>query len=479
MAEKKYLLFPGKGFKSDSMKRLNDRGINTLNADFSTEFVVEDEVSADGPKVISMDSYEVREFKKTSSNFRIFPIRKYQTAVNKIKRTSRKKLSSIAGTMVQNKVFVKERGTNLPLQNVTIIAIIDVVSGSGVRRRTGKTGQATITIPSGSIIKKLYVYPPGGYWGRYHENFTIQSGMDIFLDPVDPEYIDFLKLRFPRTEIKFGEGVKVGIVDTGVYGNHSDLNLKGTVNCVSGEMPTDVMPSDGHGTHVAGIVGGKKFGIAPECDLYSYKVFPHLGSATNADIIKAIEQGIEDGCDIINLSLGGGRPDPGFNEAIGYAFEKGCIVLAAAGNSGKGDVSYPALFKRSIAVSAIGNENCIPADTIGTSEKSDPISSEDSSVFFANFSNIGREIDITAPGVSIISTWLENKYHAESGTSMACPIVTGYLAALLSKDNRILTMRRDIRRSLAMMDLLYRNSRSIGFPQMFEGIGTPNELSNG
>jgi subtilisin len=85
-------------------------------------------------------------------------------------------------------------------------------------------------------------------------------------------------------------------------------------------------------------------------DLYSYKVFPHTGPSDSWDISLAIDQAVEDRCDLINLSLGGIQPDEALGEAIGHAFEHGSVCVVAAGNARRRPVAYPAWFKRSLAV---------------------------------------------------------------------------------------------------------------------------------
>ena len=134
------------------------------------------------------------------------------------------------------------------------------------------------------------------------------------------------------------------------HADHPHLVVAGGQNCVTGEDPTD-HGSNGHehGTHVAGIIGGRGRppggcrGVAPGADLMSYRVFGRgRAEATNFAIAKAIDTAVGDGCDVVNLSLGGGPADAVVRAAIEEAQEAGVIVVAAAGNDGRGPVAFPA-----------------------------------------------------------------------------------------------------------------------------------------
>jgi subtilisin len=479
-SENRYVILPKRGFKSGEMSALDKprrssgvmKPLSAPGRSAPIKVQIVDSISKTGPKVAEMTSFEAQEIRHLDQ-FRVVPIRKYKPARRPLSVARRKALSSRTGNPVQTRIFVKEAGTDKPLGGVVVIAIVDRLTNAGVRRRTGQTGQTTITLPGKPNLAQLYVYPPPGYWGKYVENTILAHDDTIYLAKLDSDHLDYLRHLHNTPSKGRGKGVKVAIIDTGVDTSHPDLQLDVVKNCVASENPNDLQPSDGHGTHVAGIVGGKSHGVAPGVTLCSYKVFPHHGSATNVDIARAIDWAVDDKCDLINLSLGGGRPDETLSEAIGYAFENGVVCIAAAGNQTRSPVAYPAWFKRCIAVAALGREGCFPRDAIEVADISTDRSKSDRDVFFAAFSNLGREVDMCAPGVGIVSTWTGGGYAVESGTSMACPVVTGIGASLLAVDKDVLHLNRGVERSLKIIQLIQSKCQSLGLPQIFEGLGQP------
>lgn len=212
-----------------------------------------------------------------------------------------------------------------------------------------------------------------------------------------------------------GTGVKVAIVDTGIQRRHRDLkaNIKGGYNCIA---ESDNFEDDhSHGTHCAGIVAAVDnnigvVGVAPEAWLYGVKVLDSTGGGYLSDIIEGIEWCVTNDMDVASMSFGGYGNWPTLQDACDAAWAAGVVLVAAAGND-----SYltpdmvPAGYSSVIAVSAT-----------------------DSSDNLAYFSNYGDEIEVAAPGVSIYSTVLGGKYGYKSGTSMACPHVSGVAALILA-----------------------------------------------
>ncbi|MCZ7562698.1 MAG: S8 family serine peptidase [Burkholderiales bacterium] len=185
--------------------------------------------------------------------------------------------------------------------------------------------------------------------------------------------------------------------------------------------------------------------------------------------MKALDRAAADGCDLVNMSLGGGAPDAATAAAIADARAQGVLVIAAAGNDGREPVSYPGADQLAIAVSAMGRKGTYPAGSTHAAEAMPPYG-RDRRNFIAAFSNVGPEIDLTAPGVAIVSAW-PGGYAALDGTSMACPAVTGAAAALLARKRGVLGMPRGQARSDAMAKLVFAAARSLGFTAEFEGRG--------
>lgn len=224
-----------------------------------------------------------------------------------------------------------------------------------------------------------------------------------------------------------GTGVKVAVLDTGIAYKHPDLddNVKGGVSVIGpreSTKPRDWTDKNGHGTHCAGIIAAENndigvVGVAPNASLYAVKVLRNDGSGTYSDIIDGIQWSVDNGMDVISMSLGGGFDSQAMEEACNTASTNGLILIAAAGNGGDGDpatdeISYPAAYGSVIAVGATDQSNAAPS-----------------------WSNSGYYLELAAPGVGIKSTWLDEGYNTISGTSMACPHVSGTAALILAAND--------------------------------------------
>lgn len=210
-----------------------------------------------------------------------------------------------------------------------------------------------------------------------------------------------------------GDPIKVAVLDTGIDLTHPDLqaNIKGSYNTIN---PTKSANDDnGHGTHVAGIIGALDntigiIGVGPQIDLYAVKVLSRSGSGYLSDIIEGLDWAIQNGMQVVNMSLGTNSDVQSFHDAVIRVNQAGIAQVAAAGNDG-GAVDYPAAYPEVIAVSATSNTDAI-----------------------ASWSSRGPEVDLTAPGVNIYSTYKGKIYKTLSGTSMAAPHIAGTVALLLS-----------------------------------------------
>jgi subtilisin len=205
----------------------------------------------------------------------------------------------------------------------------------------------------------------------------------------------------------------------------------------------------------------------------SYRVFGKgAEGASNFAIAKAIDRAVAAGCDLINMSLGGGDPDEATQAAISHARQNGTLVIAAAGNDDRSPVSFPGREALCIAVSALGRKGTYPTGAEAGSAVAPPTGKVDKKEFIAGFSNVGPEIDLTAPGVGIVST-VPGGYAAMDGTSMASPAATGFAAALLAGLPAVLGMPRDENRSDAIAKALLTAAQTRQFPAELEGKGLP------
>ncbi len=245
-------------------------------------------------------------------------------------------------------------------------------------------------------------------------------------DPVpDPDPDQTLPWGVDRIDAELalstGSDIKVAVLDTGIDGDHPDLkdNVMGGVNFVpSGRKvdPNKWNDDNGHGTHVAGTIGALDntigvVGVAPNVHLYAVKVLDRKGSGYLDWVVAGIEWAVTNDMDVITMSLSVGVDVDGFEDACDAAYTAGIVIVAASGNDGS-SVAWPAAYDSVIAV--------------GATDSSDNI------VYFSNY---GPEVEMSAPGVGILSTWKDGGYNTISGTSMATPHVTGVVAIILSANS--------------------------------------------
>ncbi len=212
-----------------------------------------------------------------------------------------------------------------------------------------------------------------------------------------------------------GGTAKVAIVDSGVNSKHPDIGrIIAQRDFVEGDSVAD--DDNGHGTHVTGIAGaltdnGK--GVAGgcfECELLIAKVMGPIGFTTDSRIVEGINWSVNQGAEVVNLSLGGSGDSSVLRTAVNRAYSQGAVMVAAAGNEGTNVPQYPAAYSKVIAVSATTTDGRL-----------------------ARFSNRGDWVDLAAPGTDILSTSKSGGYHRMSGTSMSAPLVSGLAGLLASR----------------------------------------------
>ena len=230
--------------------------------------------------------------------------------------------------------------------------------------------------------------------------------------------------------------ITVAVIDTGIDLDHPELTeallpgydfvdiIDGVGKFVGDYLGYDEDPEDevGHGTHVAGIIAGQgldmPLGVVPRCKILPVRVLgamkrgsKKVGAGLVDNINSGIKWAVDQGADVINMSLGiehtgGGLPH---EEVVNYARRKGVSIVAASGNDGQEQLYYPGALPHVIAVGAL-----------------------DESGEIASFSTYGKQVDFVAPGTDIYSTYIGNDYGFSTGTSHASPFVAGAVALLKS-----------------------------------------------
>jgi subtilisin len=237
--------------------------------------------------------------------------------------------------------------------------------------------------------------------------------------------------------ISGGAGVTVAVLDTGALTTHPDFTRangsKVFTGCVnfsdrrSNQIEGQCADGNGHGTHVSGTIaaaGGADglgiFGVAPQANLFAYKVLNDQGSGYADDIALAIRVAADRGANIISMSLGGSSGSSLYLDAIRYANSKGVLVIAAAGNSGPNanTIGYPGGYKEAVAVASLNSNEVVSYySSRGLTDGNDN-------------SIADREVEVAGPGRSTISTYKDGAYYTMSGTSMATPHIAGLAAKM-------------------------------------------------
>lgn len=301
--------------------------------------------------------------------------------------------------------------------------------GARLRRTIPQVGVDVVDLPTGLSMPEAlerYRQHPAVRWAE--PNFYAEAAV-VPNDSLFAWQWGAAKVRGPAAwDLSVGGSHPIiAIVDTGVDASHRDVGAKVLPgwNFVSNNSNT--ADDYGHGTHVAGIAAAVSnnfdgvAGMAWHNPILPVKVLDWEGRGTYDAIAAGITYAADRGAAVINLSLGGLYDSQTLRKACEYAYRRGAVLVAAAGNNASTLIRYPAAYPTVIAVGA----------TTQTDDK-------------AYFSNYGEQLSVTAPGVDILSTMpLEpvtlnseygyaTMYDSLSGTSMACPHVAGLAALMLS-----------------------------------------------
>ncbi len=212
----------------------------------------------------------------------------------------------------------------------------------------------------------------------------------------------------------------VAVCDQGIDYYHPDLRNNFSFELIGYDFVDDdsnPYPDNGkeyHGTHVAGIIAGvinNHIGISgwAQVRLLAVRVLDENGEGSDFDVAEGIRWAVNNGAKIINLSLGAESYSSCLKEAVEYAYKKGALLIGASGNNGSSNIFYPAKFKEVIACGALDKNNSL-----------------------APFSNYGKEQELVACGVEVLSTIPNNQYGLLDGTSMSAPQISGVASLILS-----------------------------------------------
>ncbi len=318
-------------------------------------------------------------------------------------------------------------------------------SGASVLREIPQLGLVVVRVKTGAMLAEAAANLEdisGVEW--VEPNYTLQLDFvpdDPHYDTVEPRqtpYLDRIDAAGAWDLTRGRPEIVIAVLDTGVDMSHEDL--AGAIWTNPGEIPgngiddegngfiddehgwdfasQDNLPDDdyGHGTHVAGIVAARIdngigiAGLAGAATIMPVDVFDYA-IGTYEDLIRAIVYATDNGAHVINMSLGASSYSLGEEMAVNYAFSRGVVVVAAAGNTGDELLHYPAAHANAIAVASTTAQDVL-----------------------SSFSTRGVWVDIAAPGSSIYSTVYGNSYRTMSGTSMATPHVAGLAALILSRN---------------------------------------------
>ena len=452
-------------------------------------FKLVETLNEDGVKLVESTPEMMAALRFEQPGLRAVPEVFYRPAVAIVRLRHRAaKPRGASPAAVKKLVVTVADATGNPVAGVAVIGFTDFAARTGTSGTTSSTGKVTLTATRSTTYERVYAqHDHPGLWSFLGKNVSTNGALMIELAPLDLAATDSLRhLHTVGGSLAVGAGVKVGVIDSGVDGNHPDLVVAGGLGCVPGSPENRFGPSGSHGTHVAGIIAGRGAaptgmrGIAPGAGIFSYRVFDDTeNSGSSFGLVKAIRRGIQDGCDLLNMSLSfdhdenTGLPvvDEAVKDAIAEAHAAGVVVLAAAGNDGRKPVSYPAMDDLAVAVSAVGRKGTFPAKSSESGDVAAPFGTDPKN-FLAAFSNVGAALDVAGGGVGVVST-VPGGHAPMSGTSMACPAVTGVLARLLANSPAVLNMVRDANRADAIKALLFAQAQSLILGVTNEGKGLP------
>ena len=324
--------------------------------------------------------------------------------------------SSKAGDIIDGQYIVAYRPSSFDMGAISAERIVQI-SGDVLQRNKIST----------AAIEATFMGDPGGFIAKLSKDEVVKLKNDAAIEAIEPDRVVTLSTCFTVAEprlvtwnvnrIGYGNGIgkTAWIIDTGIEFDHPDLTVDQarSKSFVAGVTSPD--DDNGHGTHVAGVIGARNntigvLGVASGATLVSLKVLDKEGNGVLSAIIQALGyiNGNAHAGDVVNMSLGEDSVSNILDQQVQNTASKGIYFAIAAGND-----KEPA---RNYSPGRVNGANIFTVSAIDSLDN------------FANFSNYGNDVvDYAVPGVRILSTYIGGRYAYMSGTSMATPHMAGLL----------------------------------------------------
>lgn len=321
---------------------------------------------------------------------------------------------ALAAEIIPGEVVVKWRDDRTPGRR---LAVMSEMPGRAVLVSTEGRGVHQVVAELSADPSVEYAEP--NYVVRLANEGSV-TAVDVNDPKTGDQYaLDHMRVRDAWSRTKGGSSV-IALLDTGVQANHPDLAGRVLPGRDFVNDDSNAADDNGHGTWVAGIVAANTndgYGIAGVSwtdKILPVKMMNADGTGNTSDLAAAITWAADNGADVINMSIGGFPYSQSVQNAVNYAWNKGVVLLGAAGNNGIEQTFYPASFSNVISVSATQVDD-----------------------EFSNWSSFGPQVDVSAPGSSILTTNCTVCPHASwgshtyiSGTSFATPNAAGVVALI-------------------------------------------------
>lgn len=327
-------------------------------------------------------------------------------------------------------VFFPDAASQEAFQEAAEAAGIRVIDGIGpflALRVAGSPGDLQSLLGEGMQVDGNFrmqapTLPDSAFWTGGNLSGFGQGMLQFLGAPLSPE-------RFT-----WGQGITVAVLDTGWLGHVSQEAVK--VRQIDLLGPPYDGEFSGHGTAVGGLIASTSAfapGIAPGTELLSVRVLDGAGQGDAFTLAKGILAAVDGGADVINMSLGGYGDSEVLRQAVDYAVDRGVVLVAASGNDGFGQLTFPARYESVIGVTAVDANGNRPG-----------------------FANFGDGLDLAAPGYQVHALWGDESYVFFNGTSASAPLVSGMVARILE------TGKADTPE--AVRELLHAQANDTGLP---------------